>query len=143
MNPGCTEIENSKEVNSGLEFTLFLPACTVSGYIIDKLYTQMSKVFHLPWELNLLLSCFGLLALYSRICCNRWPSLPAWHPSTVVLARHSTAVKWKVRFNLREEASPPSLFPSSCIILFIYGVHIQYTYFIYYYFFKESKFTHI
>ena len=49
---------------------------------IDKLYTQRGKVFclTLTWELNLLLSCFGLSALYSRIFCNRWPSPPAWHP---------------------------------------------------------------
>ena len=42
----------------------------------------MGKVFRLPWELHLLLSCFGLSALYSRIYCNRWPNPPAWHPST-------------------------------------------------------------
>ena len=44
----------------------------------------MGKVFCLPWELKILLSCFGLSALYSRIYCNRWPSPPAWHPSTTV-----------------------------------------------------------
>ena len=34
------------------------------GKNIDKLYTQTGKVFRLSWELNLLLSCFGLSALY-------------------------------------------------------------------------------
>ena len=47
----------------------------------------------------------GLSAFYSRIYCYRWPSPPAWHPSTV----------WQgsVRLNLTEEASPPTLFLSS------------------------------
>ena len=44
---------------------------------IDKLYTQKGKVFCLPWELNFLLSCFGLSALHSRIFWNSWPSPPA------------------------------------------------------------------
>ena len=34
--------------------------------------------------LNLLLPCISLRALYSRIYCKRWPSPPAWHPSTTV-----------------------------------------------------------
>ena len=45
--------------------------------VIDKLCTQIGKVFCLPWELNLLLPCFGLSSLHSRIYWNRWPSLPA------------------------------------------------------------------
>ena len=35
---------------------------------IDELYTQMVKVFR----------------LYLRLYCSRWPSTPAWHPSTTV-----------------------------------------------------------
>ena len=41
-------------------------------------------------ELNILPPCFELSALYLRICCNRWPSPPAWHPSTLVLAWYCT-----------------------------------------------------
>ena len=44
---------------------------------IDKLYTQIGKVFCLHWELNLVLPCFGLSVLHSRIYWNSWPSLPA------------------------------------------------------------------
>ena len=40
------------------------------------------------WELNLLLSCLGLSSSYS---CNRWPSPPAWHPSSVVQAHYFMA----------------------------------------------------
>ena len=70
-------------------------------------------------ELNLFLPCFGLSALYSRIYeyCNRWPSPPAWHPSTVVLAQGS------VRFNLREEVTPPSLYLSCCTFSMIKSKH--------------------
>ena len=64
-------------------------------------------------ELNLLLPCFGLSALYSGIYCNRWPSPPAWHPSTVVLAWYCTAGV-RYRFNLMEEAAPPFLLLSCC-----------------------------
>ena len=71
----------------------------------------MGKVFRLSWELNLLLSCFGLSAL--GIYCNRWPSLPAWHLLTMVL--QGTEWQGSVRLNLIEDASAPSLFPSSCI----------------------------
>ena len=51
----------------------------------------MGKVFRLTWELNLLLSCFRLSALYLCIYFNRrWPRPPAWHSSTMVLARYCT-----------------------------------------------------
>ena len=67
-------------------------------------------VFRLPWELNLLLSCFWLSALYSRIYCNGDP-----HAGLASL-NHGTVRQLRVRFNLREEASAPSLYPSYCII---------------------------
>ena len=82
-------------------------------WTIDKQFTQKGKVFCLPLEWNLLLSFFRLSALYSRIFCNRWPSLPAWHLLTMVL--QGTEWQGSVRLNLIEDASAPSLFPSSCI----------------------------
>ena len=60
----------------------------------------MGKVFLLTWEVNLLLPGFRLSAVYSRIYCNRWPSSPAWHPSTTVQYGSMTCYR----------------FPSSCII---------------------------
>ena len=86
----------------------------LNGYIIDKLYTQIGKVFRLPWELNLLLSCFGILAMYSRIYWNSWPSLQAWHPSTVY-GRGQLGSIW-----LKTSWLPAF---SDLAILFIYGVH--------------------
>ena len=68
-------------------YELYILWCTL--YSIDKLYTEIGKVF-LPWELNLLLPCFGLLAL-SRHCSRTYtetvdpacrPSIPeqwSWH----------------------------------------------------------------
>ena len=94
----------------------------LNGYIIDKLYTQIGKVFRLPWELNLLLSCFGILAMYSRIYWNSWPSLQAWHPSTVVLTR--SVRQGSVRFNLTEDELAACLF-WSCYIIYLWGT--QYT----------------
>ena len=44
---------------------------------LDKSYNQIDNELCLPWELNLLLSYFGLSALYWCICWNSWPSLPA------------------------------------------------------------------
>ena len=41
--------------------------------------------------LNLLLPCFELSALNLRIYCQRCPSPPAWHPTTLVLAQYCTA----------------------------------------------------
>ena len=70
---------------------------TVSA-VIDKLYTQMGKVFIVFLEnWTFLVSCFGLSALYLCIYCLR---------------------QWKVRFNLREDASAPSLYPS-CYIIYL------------------------
>ena len=83
-------------------------------WTIDILYTQTGKVFRLPWELNLLLSCFGLSALYSRIYRNSWTCPLAWHPQQRYW--HDTVGQGSVSFNLREEASAPSLYPSCCII---------------------------
>ena len=60
---GTVSQENEYNWHLGLDLT------------VDKLYTQIGKVFRLPWELNLLLPCFGLLALHSRIYWNSWPSL--------------------------------------------------------------------
>ena len=51
---------------------------------------------------------FGLLALYSCI-----PQQGHWH---------GTERQWKVRLNLREDASAPSLYPSGCIIYLWYQV---------------------
>ena len=56
-------------------------------------------------ELNLLLPCFGLSALYLRIYWNSWPSPPAQHPL-------STAGVSKVHFEGRR--GPPPLFSSCC-----------------------------
>ena len=39
---------------------------------------------------------------------------PARQP--IASVNHATVGQWKVRFNLREEATAPSHFPSSCII---------------------------
>ena len=85
---------------------------------IDKLYTKMGKVFRLPWELNLMLSCFRFSALYSRTYCNSWPSPPAY-----VLRGTGTVLYvllGSVGLNLREEASAPSLYTSCCIIYLWY-----------------------
>ena len=57
---------------------------------IDKLYTQMGKVFHLTWwELNLLLSCFGLSRKLQKVTqpADRHPS------STVQYGRRSVGPK--------------------------------------------------
>ena len=76
----------------------------------------MGKVFRPTWELNLLLSCFGLSALYSRINSTVTDD-PARRPGITQLRyRHGTVWQWKVRFSLTEDSSAPSLFPSSCII---------------------------
>ena len=37
---------------------------------------RWAKCFVFTWELNLLLSCFGLSALYMRLYCNSWPCIP-------------------------------------------------------------------
>ena len=79
------------------------------------LYTQIVKVFRLPWELNILLSNFGLWALYSRTYWNSWLSPLAY---SIPQQRYwpGTVRQRKVRFNLREDASALSLHPSCCII---------------------------
>ena len=82
-------------------------------YIVDieKLCIQMDKVFRLPWELNLLLPSFRLYSAYTETFDPaRRPDIPQqWY-------WHGTARHWKFRFNLREDTSAPSLFPSCCII---------------------------
>ena len=54
------------------------------------------------------------IVLAHTYMCNRWPSPPA-----------RSVRQWKVRFNLTEEASAPSLFPSSCIIYLQYGMWLE------------------
>ena len=70
--------------------------------------------------LNLLLSCFGLSALYTRIYCQvtQPAGLVLLYSSTEYSTgrQYSTVRQWKVRFNLTENASAPSPFPSSSII---------------------------
>ena len=73
----------------------------------------MGKVFHLTWELNLALPCFGVSALHS---CILHILQQVTQPAGLASLNHCTVRQWKVRFNLTEVASPPSLFPSSCII---------------------------
>ena len=85
---------------------------------LDKLYTQMSQVFRLPRELNLLLSCFGLSALHSRIYWNSGPSLPAYSVPQQWYW-HGTVRQGTVRFNLTEDASSTCLF-WSCYIIYLW-----------------------
>ena len=59
-------------------------------------------------ELNLLLSCFGLSALYTRIDRNSWPSPPAQHSS-------STAGVSKIQFEGRRAA--PLLFSLLAVLI--------------------------
>ena len=87
---------------------------------IDKLYTQMGKVFRLPWILNLLLSC----ALGSRHCIcaytetvdpARQPGIPQpwlWH-STVYGSGQLGSIWEKKR-------QPPPF--THLAVLFFYGV---------------------
>ena len=70
------------------------------------LYTQIVKVFRLPWELNILLSNFGLWALYSRTYWNSWPSPPAYCIPQQRYWHGTVRRQWKVRFNLRKELRP-------------------------------------
>ena len=51
-------------------------------------------------------------ALAHILYCNRGPSSPAWHPSTVVLARYCTAGVSQVQFDGRSVT--PSLYCSCC-----------------------------
>ena len=107
-----------------MSYIFFGVHCTL--FSIDKLYTEIGKVF-LPWELNLLLSCFGLLAL-SRHCSRTYtetvdpacrPSIPEqwyWHGT---VRECTTGVRW---FNWTEDASDTCLFRSCYCILFIYAV---------------------
>ena len=83
-----------------------------AGHRQITVYTQMGKVFHLTGELNLLLSCFGLSRHYS---CKHL-TLPAGPVSL----NHGTVREWKIRLNLIEEASHPSLFPYTEAVHIIY-----------------------
>ena len=80
---------------------------------IDKLYSQIGKVFR-PWELNLLLHCFELSAMNSRISWNSWLSLPAWHTyinsgtGTALYGRGQLGSIWD------KKRHPPPLFLSRC-----------------------------
>ena len=70
-----------KRLNGKLSQSNFFLSNSQPTYeTIDKLYSHNGKVFRLPWELNLLLPCSGISALYTRINWNSWPSLPVWHP---------------------------------------------------------------
>ena len=62
-------------------------------------------------ELNLLLPCFGLSALYLRIYWNSWPSPPR-RPSIPQVRQGS------VRFNSNEEEPPPLPFSLLAVYLF-------------------------
>ena len=68
-------------------------------------------------EFNLLLPCFGLLALYMRIYCNSWPSPPAQYPS-------STAGVSKVQFEGRR-ATPLPFFLLAVTYYIIYMLQIN------------------
>ena len=76
------------------------------------LSTFLGKM-RLPQNVYFSISNPSLVHTYTA--CNRWPSPPALYNGTVC--------QWKVRFNLTEEASAPSLFPSSCII-YLWGDRI-------------------
>ena len=85
---------------------------------IDKLCTQMGKVFlfFVNWT-------FCCPVLGSRHCTHSciywksWPSPPAYIASlNGGIYRHGTVRQGSLRFNLREEASVPFLYPSCCII---------------------------
>ena len=111
----CTHCANNiLKIAVRADETAYLTKCLVSGtmQVIDKLYTQMGKVFHLTGELNLLLFCFGLSRHYS---CKHL-TLPAGPVSL----NHGTVREWKIRLNLKEEASHPSLFPSTEAVHIIY-----------------------
>ena len=67
-------------------------------------------------ELNLLLSCFGLSALYTRIYRNSWPSPPAQHPSSTAGV---SSIEWR-------RASP---LPFSLLAVYLfYAWRVQYVY---------------
>ena len=110
-------------------YLFFIHICTVPWIrTIDKLYTQIGNVFRLPWELNLLLPCFGLSALYSRKYWNKQKSAntETADPACGITQQwywHGTVWQGLVRFNLTEDES--ATFISNLAILFIYAVTLK------------------
>ena len=84
------------------------------AHTIDKLYTRIGNVFRLHLRVEPFAVLFWALGIvqYSAHILNRWPSLPAWHPSTVVLAQFCTAGVSYCKFNLSEDESATCLFRS-------------------------------
>ena len=77
----------------------------------------MGKVLRLTWELNRLLSCFGLLALYLHINVMQKVTQPAGlHGIPQPWYWHSTARQWKVQLDKRHVGPPPF---SHLAVLFI------------------------
>ena len=79
----------------------------------------MAIYFVFTIELNLLLPCFGLSALYCT-CAYTEAVDPARRPSIPQVRQGS------VRFNLKEEEPPPPIFPSCCILILWSGVNIYF-----------------
>ena len=75
----------------------------------------MSQVFRLPRELNLLLSCFGLSALHSRILLKQLTQPTG-------LASLNCVRQGSVRFNLKKTRQPPPF--THLAVLFIYGAQV-------------------
>ena len=90
---------------------------------IDKLYTQIGNVFRLPWEFNLLLSCFGLSALYSAHCAY---TETADQPVGLASLNSGTGTVLYGRGQLGSIWLKTSRLPaiSNLAILFIYGLSV-------------------
>ena len=77
----------------------------------------MGKVFRLTWELNLLLTFWarGIVLVHTILKQLTQPAGLAFFNCGIGTVL-SSVQQLKVRFNLKEDALVPSLFPSSCII---------------------------